>query len=567
MKNALVSEMLVEIANRLEMQDVPFKPRAYRRAAETIGGLGEPIEDLVERGEHEGLPGIGKAISEKVAEIVETGRLAYLDRLRAELPIDLPGLTRVEGLGPKTAKLLYDALGVKSLDDLATAAAEGRIAEVKGLGLKTQAKLLKGIEEARRLQTRVLLGDAMEMAEDLIAQLEETGLFDRLRFAGSLRRGRETIGDLDLLGTAVDSKQAMEAFRELGEVADVLVSGETKTSVRLSSGMQVDLRIVPEPSYGAALQYFTGSQAHNVALRKRAVSRGWKLNEYALSDAEGTILASADEPEIYEALELAFIPPELREDAGELVAAEHNELPKLVEAADIRCDLHVHTDWSDGRASLETMVIAAQRRGLDAIAITDHALFAEVIRGLTPDNLCRQMDEIARLNQTLEGFRVFTGIEVNTQPDGSLDVDDRLLAKLDVVIASVHSHFRQSRDQATERFLRVLENPHVDILGHPTTRKIGIRSAMDVDWDAVFETAARNGVALEVNANPIRLDLNADHIRRAVSAGCRLAINTDAHCPEHFDLLRYGVLTARRGWATVESIVNTRANSGKDSRG
>jgi len=558
MKNAQVARILYEIAELLALDGVAFKPQAYRRAAGTVESLGEPIESLVAAGTHGELPGVGAAIAKKIAEIVETGRLEYHETLKAKLPIDLFELMQVEGVGPKTAKLLYDELGVKNLADLERVARAGKIRDVKSLGAKTEERILRGLAEARRVEGRILLGTASDVAADLIDRLQGTGLFARIEPAGSLRRGRETIGDLDLLAMTEDAAAAAEAFVSLPEVDEVLAHGETKPSVRLASGIQIDLRIVPEPSFGAALQYFTGSQAHNIALRKRAVARGWRLSEYGLFDADGQVLAGADEAGVYEALGLQAIPPELREDRGEIALAERGELPKLVTIDDLRGDLHVHTDASDGKASLGEMVQAARQRGHEYIAITDHALFAEVIGGLTADGLRRQIDEIAALNETLDGFCVLTGVEANIQQDASLDVPDDLLARLDVVIAAVHSHFRLPRDEMTARLLRAVEHEHVDILAHPTGRKIGERPAYDADWDAVFEAAAAHGTALEVNANPIRLDLNADLIRRAVGAGATIAIGTDAHVPDHFDFLRLGVITARRGWATKSNVLNAR---------
>jgi DNA polymerase (family 10) len=433
---------------------------------------------------------------------------------------------------------------------------------VKGLGEKTEEKILRGLAETRGVEGRMLLGLALPLAESLIAKLQETGLFERLECAGSLRRGRETIGDLDLLAVSADPARAADAFVGLPDVAEVLAHGEAKSSARLGSGMQVDLRIVPEGSFGAALQYFTGSKAHNIALRKLAVAKGWKLNEYGLYDVADRSLAGEDEDGVYRALGLDPIPPELREDAGELASAslppgQPGSLPKLIEVNDLRGDLHVHTDASDGTASLEEMVAAARARGLEYIAITDHARFAEVIGGLTPDGLRAQIDAIAKLNEKLKGFRVLTGIEANIQPDGSLDMPDDLLAKLDVVVASVHSHFRQTKEEMTARLVRAIENEHVDCLAHPTGRKIGERPPYDADWDAVFQTAAEHACALEINANPIRLDLSAELAQRAIAVGCKVAIGSDAHAPEHFDFLRLGVLTARRGWATAKDVVNT----------
>ncbi len=551
-----MARILHEVADLLDLDGVAFKPRAYRRAAEVIESLGEPIEDLVASGEHADLPGVGEAIAKKIAEIVETGRLAYHDELKEKLPIDLYALTQVDGVGPKTAKLLYDELGVRTLDDLERAARDERIRTVKGLGEKTEAKILRGLGETRGVEGRMLLGLALPLAESLITELRESGLFERLEFAGSLRRGRETIGDLDLLAMSGDPAEAAAAFVAMYDVAEVLAHGESKASVRLHSGLQVDLRIVPEGSFGAALQYFTGSKAHNIALRKLAVAKGWKLNEYGLYDREDHPIAGSDEDGVYRALGLVPIPPELREDAGEVELAAQGRLPRLVERSDLRSDLHVHTDASDGTASLEEMVRAAQSRGLSYIAITDHARFAEVIGGLTPDGLRAQTDEIAKLNKKLKGFRVLTGIEVNVQADGSLDMPDGILAKLDWVVASVHSHFRQTKDGMTARLVRAIENEHVDCLAHPTGRKIGERPPYDADWDAVFHAAAEHDCALEINANPIRLDLSAELARRAVAAGCKLAIGSDAHAPEHFDFLRLGVLTARRGWASKERMLN-----------
>jgi DNA polymerase (family X) len=557
MKNALVAKVLYEIADLLDLDGVAFKPRAYRRAAEVVESLSEPIEDLVATGAHAELPGVGEAIAKKIAEIVATGRLAYHEELKAKLPIDLYALTQVDGVGPKTAKLLYDELGVKTLDDLERAARGGQIRAVKGLGEKTEKKILRGLVETRGVEGRILLGVALPLAERLIADLKAAGLFRRLEYAGSLRRGRETIGDLDLLAVSDGSAgAAAAAFVALADVAEVLAHGESKASVRLSSGLQVDLRIVPEESFGAALQYFTGSKSHNIALRKLAVAKGWKLNEYGLYDSAERVIAGADEQGIYRALGLALIPPELREDAGEFDLASADKLPRLVELADLRGDLHVHTDASDGTTSLAEMVEAARARGLAYIAITDHARFAEVIGGHTPETLAAQINEIAALNRRLKGFRILSGIEVNIQVDGSLDLPDDLLARLDWVVASVHSHFRQTKDEMTARLRRACENEHVDCIAHPTGRKIGERPPYDADWDAVFAAAARTGTALEINANPIRLDLSAELARRAIAAGCRLAIGSDAHAPEHFEFLRLGVVTARRGWAEAGSIVN-----------
>ena len=556
MENQVVARILYEVAEFLALDGVPFKPQAYRRAAQVVELLDEPIEDLVAAGTQGELPGIGDAIAKKITEIVETGRLTYHEKLKAELPIDLYALMQVDGVGPRTAKRLFEELDVRSLGDLERAARAGRVRAVKGLGTKTEEKILRGLAETNRAEGRMLLGTALELAVELIGSLRRSGCFDRLAYAGSLRRGRETIGDLDLLSATSDAGAASDAFVGLPNVAEVLAHGDKKSAIRLSNGVQVDLRIVPTESFGAASQYFTGSQAHNIALRKRAVARGWKLSEYGLFDADGVALAGKDEVAVYDVLDLQFIPPELREDQGEIDAAAKRALPALIEFGDIRGDVHVHTDWSDGKASLESMIDAARARGYEYVAITDHAKFSEVIRGLTADDIARQIDAIDALQEKTGDFPILTGIEANVQPDGTLDVPSAILKRLDVVIASVHGSFRLPRAEMTRRLVRAVSSEYVDILGHPTTRKIGERPPIDADWDAVFEAAAKNGTALEVNANPIRLDLGAELIRRAIGAGVKLAISTDAHAPEHFDFMRLGVTTARRGWAARTDVVN-----------
>lgn len=557
MRNREVARILHEIADLLDLQGVAFKPRAYRRAAQAVESLSTPVEDLAAAGTLDELTGVGDAIAKKITEIVETGRLAYHEELKASLPVDLFALTQVEGVGPKTAKLLYDTLGIRSLSDLEDAARAGRIEGVKGLGRKTQERILRGLTETRRVERRILLGHALPIADDLCRQLTQRGPFKRLTPAGSLRRGRETIGDLDFLAISDDPKTAVDAFIELPGVEAVLAHGEKKSSVRLSGGLQVDLRIVPEASFGAALQYFTGSKAHNIALRKRAVARGLKLNEYGLFDDEDRSSAGRTEQEIYQALDLCLIPPELREDEGEIAAAERDALPDLIEEAEVQGDLHVHTDWSDGKASLEEMIEAARSAGFSYIAITDHARFAEVVGGLRPADLERQIEAIKQINKTLKGFHVLTGVESNISPDGSLDIPDRLLKRLDLVVAAVHSQFRQPRAAMTERLVRAVSHTSVHVLAHPTGRKIGERAGIDADWDVVFRAAAEAGTALECNANPIRLDLPSELVRRAVEAGVTLSVGTDAHHPDHFGFLRLGVLTLRRGWARAQDVLNT----------
>ncbi len=557
MKNRLVAKILYEVADLLELEGVEFKPRAYRRAAQAVESCPVPIEDLVAQGRLRELPGVGESIAQKIEEIVRTGKLALHEELKAKLPVDLYALTQVEGVGPKTAKLLYEALGVRTLEDLERAAREGKIREIKGLGPKIEEKILRGLQEARGTERRELLGYALPLARSLRQKLLTSGLFQRVELAGSLRRGKETVGDLDILGISRDPEEAARAFCTLPEVEEILAQGPKKSSVKLSGGLQADLRIVPAESFGAAWQYFTGSKAHNIRLRERAVVRGWKLNEYGLFDQNDRMLAGRTEEEIYEALGLSFIPPELREDQGEIQAAEAGVLPKLLEFSEIFGDLHVHTDWSDGKMSLLEVAQAGRARGLRYIAITDHMRFAQAIPGLSAEDLRRQVEEIRSLNESLKDFCLLCGVEANIGKDGTVDVPRDLLPELDLVIASVHTHFRLSKKEMTERLLRAVEDEGVDVLGHPTGRLIGERPAYEVDWDEVFRRAAKAGTALEVNANPQRLDLPADLIRRALEYGVKFVLGTDAHAVEHLDFLEYGVLTLRRGWARATDVLNT----------
>lgn len=556
MQNRKVAQILYEVADLLELEGVEFKPRAYRRAAQAVESCPVPIEDLVREGKVTELPGVGKSIAGKIEEIVKTGRLRYHEELKKKLPVDLYALTQVEGVGPKIAKLLYEHLGVRNLDDLERAAREGRIRTVPGLGPKVEEKILRGLAEARKTEKRVLLGYALPLAEGIRDKLRESGLFKGVEIAGSLRRGKETIGDIDILGISDRPHDAADAFASLPDVEEVLAKGPKKTSVRLADGVQVDLRIVPAESFGAALQYFTGSQAHNIRLRERAVSLGFKLNEYGVFKGKERV-AGRTEEEVYKALGLPWIPPELREDRGEIQAAEEGKLPKLVEPEQILGDLHVHTDWSDGKGSLEEMAKAAMELGYRYIAIVDHFRFAQAIPGLGPEELARQMEAIQELNRKLKGFRLLSGIEANILPDGTIDVPWELLRELEVVVAAIHTHMRMPKKEMTKRLLSAIENEDVDIIAHPSGRLIGERSAYDVDWEEVFRRAAKYGTILEVNANPQRLDLCAEHVRDAIDTGVKLALGTDAHHPDHLWFMRYGILTARRGWAEAKDVINT----------
>jgi DNA polymerase (family 10) len=567
--NAEVARALREMALFLEMKEVPFKPRAYEKAALAVDALDRPLrEQIAEAGSRTSsappggarglaaLPGVGKGIAERIDELLRTGRIHDLEQLRRETPIDVLGLTAVAGLGPKGAKRLYEDLGVRDLRSLERACREGRVRALPHFGAKSEEKILRGIELLAGTAGRQLLGAVLPLARSLEARLREHPAALRVAVAGSLRRRRETVGDLDFLVASRDPGRVGKAFAAFPEVAHVYGRGETKTLVRLATGIDADLRVVSEASFGAALCYFTGSKAHNVALRRIALGRGLKLNEYGLFRGRRR-LAGGSEEELYQALGLDWIPPELREDAGEIEAAGEGRLPKLLDYGDLRGDLQIQTDWTDGSASIEAMAEAAQRLGLEYIAITDHTRDLAMARGCDEGRLLEQAEAIRKLNRRLRGFCVLSGAEVNIRADGSLDVADAALAKLDVVGAAIHSHFRQDREEATRRVVRAMENPHVDILFHPTARAIGRREPVALDVDAVIAAAVRTGTVLEIDALPERLDLRDESVRKAVEAGALLAIDSDAHQPGHLAYAdELGVAVARRGWARKRDVVN-----------
>jgi DNA polymerase (family 10) len=557
--NAEVARALREMALFLEMEGVPFKPRAYEKAALAVEALDRPVAAIAAEQGRKGLdalPGVGKGIAERIDELLRTGRMRDLEELRRATPVDVLGLTAIEGIGPHAAKALYAGLGVRDLRDLEAACREGRVRALPHFGAKSEAKILRGLALLAQAGGRQLLGRVLPLARDLEQRLASLPGVTRAAVAGSIRRRKETIGDLDFLVAARDAAAVSRAFAALPEVAHVHARGPTKTLVRLAIGIDADLRVVPEVSFGAALAYFTGSKAHNVALRRIAQARGWKLNEYGLFRGERR-LAGATEEEVYEALGLAFVPPELREDRGEIEAARAGKLPALIEHGDLRGDLQIQTDWTDGTASIEQMAAAAKERGLEYIAITDHTRDLAMARGCDEARLLEQRDAIARLNRKLRGFRVLSGAEVNIRKDGTLDVDDAALAQLDVVGAAIHTHFHQPRAEATRRVIRAMENPHVDVLFHPTARSIGRREPVDLDVDAVIRAAVETGTVLEIDALPERLDLKDEYVRKAVEAGAKLAIDSDAHQTAHLACAdELGVAVARRGWARRRDVVN-----------
>jgi len=553
--NQQIAAIINEIADIMEIRGEDyFRVRSYRRGAESVQNAPFPITADTPQSEIQKLPGVGKSLAAKIAEIAATGTCKYREELLVDFPVGLLELLKVPGLGPKRVALLNRELGIVDLAGLEAAARAGALEGLPGLGKKSQQKILEGVQMLKRLAGRILLSEAREIADMILSALPDTV---QAQPAGSLRRGKETIGDIDILAIGEGSAQAMEAFCSMPEVDEVLLSGETKSSVLLKSGVQADLRVVPEESFGAALQYFTGSKQHNVRLRARARERGWTVNEYGLFDEKEKRLAGADEAEIYEKLGLQWIPPELREDAGEIEAAERGELPDLLTLDDIRGDLHTHTDWSDGAQSIEEMALAARERGYEYIAITDHSRSLGVARGLDPERLMQQVEEIRRVNKAIRGITVLSGTEVDILADGSLDLPDDVLAELDIVIASVHSSLSQPQEVLTERILNAVRNPHVDVIGHLTGRLIGRREPGAVDVERVFDAAAQTQTAIELNAFPDRLDIADVNVRLAIAKGVPIAIGTDAHRAEHLELIKYGVTTARRGWAEAQHIVNT----------
>ena len=585
--NDEVARLLFEFADRLEATGVEYKPTAYRRAAENVAEYPEPIEQLAATGEDavEEIDRVGDAIASKIVEYVETGEISELEDLRESLPVDMDALTSVEGVGPKTVGTLYEELGITDLDELEAAAEAGEIQEITGFGAKTEQNILDNIPFARQSQQRERLGDARPVADAVTDYLAAHDDVNRVDVAGSIRRWKDTVGDIDVLVASDESETVVDAFTDWPDADDVIEAGSHKSSVR-ADNVRIDLRVVVPGEFGAALQYFTGSKDHNVTLRNVAIDQGYKLNEYGLFDVSeiddsdgddadadadaageadsqrvGVRLAGETETAMYDELGLDWIPPELREDTGEIEAAADGALPTLVETDDIRGDCHTHSEWSDGRHSIAEMVAAAADRGYDYHCVTDHASGPGIIEsiGLTDDDLREQMATVEEAREDA-AIDVFHGVETNIDADGSLSTDDDLLAELDLVVASPHSALDQDTEPATERLCRAAEHPAVDIIGHPTGRMINSREGLSVDLTALAETAAEHGTALEVNANPMRLDLHGEAVRAVVEAGGTVAINTDAHGPADFEHVRYGVRTARRGWAEAADVLNTNSS-------
>ena len=572
-RNDEVASRLEEFADLLEADGVEYKPNVYRRAAENVREHTQPIEELAAEGTDavETIDGVGDAISGKIVEYVETGAIEELETLREELPVDIEALTRVEGVGPKTVGTLYHELGVATLDDLAAAAEESRIREVDGFGAKTEQNIRENVSFARNARKRGRLGDARPVAEGALAYLRDHEVVETVAVAGSIRRWRDTIGDVDVLVASTAGSEVVDAFVGWSAATDVLEAGESKASVR-ADGMQVDLRVVVPGEFGAALQYFTGSKDHNVTLRNRAIARDLKMNEYGVFDVSdvddpdagqrvGDRVAGETETSMYEALGLPLVPPEIREGSGEIDAAAAGKLPDLVAGDDVRGDLHTHTEWSDGGYSIAEMAAAAADRGYDYYAVTDHATGPGMVGGvgLTDTELREQMAAVDDAREELTAdVTLLHGVETNIDAAGGLSTDDDLLAELDVVVASPHAALGQDRETATDRLVRAVDHPNVDVLGHPTGRLIAQREGLNPDVERVAAAASDAGTAIEINADPARLDLRGELARVAVDAGATIVVDTDAHTPDALDYIRYGVHTARRGWCEAADLLNTR---------
>lgn len=558
MNNLEIAQIFYEIADLLEIKGVRFKPRAYRRAAQTIETLPETLSEIYGRGELEKIPRIGSSIATKIREILDTGELEYLEELREELPQGLRELVEIEGIGPKMALTLHRELKISSIDQLETAAKQGRLRGLRGFGEKTEENILQGIAMYRSAQERFLLGYTLPMALELKEQLEKCGSVNRISLAGSIRRRKETIGDVDILVTSGEPLKVMDSFVTLPQVKRVIAKGTTKSTVLLTNNLQVDLRVVDGESFGSALQYFTGSKEHNIKLRELALKRSWKLSEYSLQDKEtNKRVAGENEESIYRSLGLSYIEPELRENRGEVEAALEGKLPRLIGYKGVRGDLHVHTDWSDGAYSIREMADEAKRLGIEYLAVCDHSKTLRIARGLTEEGLTKQMKEIRKVNDEMEGFTILSGVEVNIKADGSLDIENRVLMDLDIVVASVHSGFKQPREEMTKRVLTAIHNDYVNVIGHPTGRIINKREPYQIDLSKVFEAASAQRVFMEINAFPNRLDLSYIDCLKAKDYGVKMAIGTDAHNKDQLRYIELGVATARRGWLEPEEVVNT----------
>ncbi len=560
MNNKEIARIFEDVGGILQLKDENvFKIRAYQKVARTIAQLPVELEVMKGEGRLREVPGVGDAIEKKIVEILETGKLDLYEKLKAEFPPGVSTLIDIPGIGPKTALLLAGKLKIQSVEQLEAAIASGAVAQLPRMGDKTAQNILRHVRSLRRKDTRIPLGEAMRALDEVIASLKQVARVEHLTPAGSLRRFNETIGDIDIMGTADDPEAVIDSFVSLPATRLVLAKGTTKASILMASGLQVDLRIVEHDAFGSLLQHFTGSRLHNVALRERARRMGLSLSEYGITDIEtGHLEKFVTEEAFYRRQGLQYIPPEIREGTREIELAANDSIPSLVEQGDIKGDLHVHSVWTDGKQTIKDMAVAARTRGYDYICISDHSSARGISRGLDVDRLEQQLHEIAVLREEVEGIRILSGIEVDIRNDGTLDMPDALLERLDVVTGSVHSGLGQSRDQLTERVLRAMDNPNLDILGHPTGRLMPRREPANLDIEAVLQKAKSRGTVLEINSMPSRLDLKDTDAQRAQELGVMLAINTDSHSSEHYEFLRFGVGVARRGWCRASDILNTR---------
>ena len=571
MENVEIARVLNEYADLLDIQgENPFRVRSYRHAAQTVAGLSQPVAQLIEAGEDlRKLPGIGSSMAEHLKEILETGTLSGLEEVRRAVPPTLTELMQLHHLGPKRARQLYDTLGITSVSELAAAIDTGKVEALPGFGKKSTGNLSRALEEFERRTKRFLLADADQLVQPLLRYLRQAPGIIELEVAGSYRRRQETVGDIDILATGENSQPVMQHFQSYQYIERVEMAGTTRGTVVLRSGLKVDLRIVPRRSYGAALHYFIGSKAHNVAVRKLGVERGLRINEYGvfristgkkaegLGKERGKRIGGEKEEDVFRAVDLVWMPPELREDRGEIQAAQQHKLPHLITLDDIRADLQMHSQWSDGTHTIEEMARACRERGYEYCAITDHSKSTRVAGGLDAAGFRKQWEEIEEVRQRLDGIFLLKGVELDILPDGSLDLPDEVLEQFDIVLIAVHSRLDMPKARMTKRVLKALSHPAVHILAHPTGRQIQKRAPIDIDLEAVFQAAKEHEVALELDAQPQRLDLNDVHLHRARELGVKIAIDTDAHSVDHLRFMQYGIDQARRGWLEKEHIMNT----------
>ncbi len=585
MINQKIAKIFYQMAEYYVMNDVAFKPQAYERAARLIETIEEDLEEIYKKGGAKALmdiEGIGQGLAEKIEELIKTGKIKEYEKLRKDCPVDLEHLSAIEGIGPKMIKMLYEKLKVGTVEDLEKAAKRHLVQKLPRFGPKVEENILRGIEFSKGDRGRFLLGYILPLARQMEKRLQDLDYVEKAVAAGSIRRMKETIGDIDILVVSSKPQAIMDFFCAMPEVEKIIAKGETKSSVRLDIGLDADVRVLPAESFGAALQYFTGNKDHNIKLRKIAQDKNLKLNEYRVfgichsesrkagrrisrsprwSESEAgeceKIVAGKTEEEVYEILGLKWMEPELRENTGEIEVSKENKLPKLVEYKDIKGDLQMHSDWSDGAHSIEEMAQAAKKLGHEYIAITDHTGELRIAGGMDEQTILKQMAEINKIDKEIKGIRILKGAEVNIRKDGTLDISDKVLAKLDIVLASVHSNFKMSAEDMTERICRAMQNPHVDIIAHPTARVIQRRSGYEVDFAKLLECAKKTGTVLEINAYPDRLDLNDVHIKKAVEAGVKLSIGTDSHSKIQLGNIELGIAQARRGWAEKDDIINT----------